>query len=131
MKPLHQSRATPDVLLDVARKLKQPIKPELPWQTFDKTPQSTMGEESWATATKQGWVELKRAEGKGPRAEGTPARAAAAGAPVTSPPREVFDGDGSVSVHSSLHASQAFVDSSLAHRLQEMPGRSAAMWARG
>ena len=34
MKPLYQTRATADVLLDVARKLKQPL--GLPWQTFDE-----------------------------------------------------------------------------------------------
>ena len=134
MKPLHQSRATPDVLLDVARKLKQPIKPELPWQTFDKMLQSTMSEESWATATKQGWAELKRAEGKGPRAEATPARAAAAGAQVTSPPRDaVFDGDPTqYPFHFLPYASQAFVDGSLAHLpwLQEMPDPiTTAMWS--
>ncbi len=33
MKPLFQSRATGDVLLDVAQKLKKPL--GLPWQTFD------------------------------------------------------------------------------------------------
>ena len=36
MKPLYQTRATPDVLLDVAKKLAAPIKPELPWTTFDE-----------------------------------------------------------------------------------------------
>ena len=34
MRPLHQTRATPDVLLDVGRRLKRPI--ALPWQTFDE-----------------------------------------------------------------------------------------------
>jgi anaerobic selenocysteine-containing dehydrogenase len=145
MKPLHQSRATPDVLLDVARKLKQPIKPELPWPTFDQMLQSTMGEEDWATATKQGWVELKRAEGQGQRAEGrapgkvegraggTPARAAG-NAQAAPPPRDaVFDGDpAQYPFHFLPYASQALVDGSVAHLpwLQEMPDPiTTAMWS--
>ncbi len=72
MKPLYQTRATPDVLLDVAKKLASPIKPELPWASFDQMLQATIGEEAWATATKQGWVRRHRAEGRGQgrRAEG-------------------------------------------------------------
>ena len=54
MKPLYQTRATPDVLLDIAKKLAAPIKPELPWASFDQMLQATIGEEAWAVATKQG-----------------------------------------------------------------------------
>ena len=130
MKPLHQTRATPDVLLDVARKLKQPVKPELPWQTFDQMLQATVGEDNWATATKQGWIELKfkgqsakdkvlRAEGKGQTA--VPARDAE------------FDGDpAQYPFHFLPFASQAFLDGSLAHLpwLQEMPDPiTTAMWS--
>jgi hypothetical protein len=34
MSPLHQTRATADVLLDIGRRLRRPL--ELPWQTFDE-----------------------------------------------------------------------------------------------
>ena len=34
MRPLHQTRATPDVLLEIGRTLRRPL--ELPWQTFDE-----------------------------------------------------------------------------------------------
>ena len=39
MKPLFQTRATPDVLLDVAQKLKKPL--GLPWQTYDEMLKAT------------------------------------------------------------------------------------------
>jgi anaerobic selenocysteine-containing dehydrogenase len=132
MKPLYQTRATPDVLLDVSKKLAAPIKPELPWTSFDQMLQATIGEEAWTVATKQGWVELKdvgqRAEGvKGQRAEGKGQRE-----------REivrdaVFDGDAAAyPFYFQPYASQAFLDGSLSHLpwLQEMPDPiSTAMWS--
>ncbi len=36
MRPLYSTRATPDVLLDVARRLKRPLSPALSWQQFDE-----------------------------------------------------------------------------------------------
>ena len=36
MKPLYTTRAMPDVLLDVGRRLKQPLDPPLPWQSFEE-----------------------------------------------------------------------------------------------
>jgi anaerobic selenocysteine-containing dehydrogenase len=129
MKPLYQTRATPDVLLDVAKKLKQPIKPELAWSSFDQMLQASIGEEAWATATKQGWVEIKGkgqgAEGKGQRPEGKGQSDIAREA--------VFDGDAAqYPFHFLPYASQAFLDGSLAHLpwLQEMPDpMSTAMWS--
>jgi anaerobic selenocysteine-containing dehydrogenase len=135
MKPLYQTRATPDVLLDVAKKLASPIKPELPWASFDQMLQATIGEEAWATATKQGWVELKgtgqRAEGKG-LGEGKGQKAESRGQREIA--REaVFDGDpAQYPFHFLPYASQAFLDGSLAHLpwLQEMPDPiSTAMWS--
>jgi anaerobic selenocysteine-containing dehydrogenase len=129
MKPLYQTRATPDVLLDVAKKLKQPIKPELAWSSFDQMLQASIGEDAWATATKQGWVEIK---GKGQGAEGKGQRAEGKG--QSDIVREaVFDGDaGQYPFHFLPYASQAFLDGSLAHLpwLQEMPDpMSTAMWS--
>jgi hypothetical protein len=129
MKPLYQTRSTPDVLLDVAKKLKQPIKPELAWSSFDQMLQASIGEDAWATATKQGWVEIK---GKGQGAEGKGQRAEAKGQSDIA--REaVFDGDtAQYPFHFLPYASQAFLDGSLAHLpwLQEMPDpMSTAMWS--
>jgi anaerobic selenocysteine-containing dehydrogenase len=129
MKPLYQTRATPDVLLDVAKKLKQPIKPELAWSSFDQMLQASIGEEGWTTVTKQGWVEIKGkgrgAAGKGQRPEGKGQSDIAREA--------VFDGDAAqYPFHFLPYASQAFLDGSLAHLpwLQEMPDpMSTAMWS--
>ena len=69
MKPLHQTRATPDVLLDVARRLDTPL--EMPWQTFDEMlamtvtplPAMTEGVDAWTDAQEKGgwWGELPSA----------------------------------------------------------------------
>jgi anaerobic selenocysteine-containing dehydrogenase len=132
MKPLYQSRATPDVLLDVAKKLKQPLKPELPWASFDQVLQASMGEDDWATAMKQGWVEIGS---KGHRAE-SPRGPSAAGSGQKE--REivrdaVFDGDvAQYPFYFLPYASQAFLDGSVSHLpwLQEMPDPiSTAMWS--
>jgi menaquinone reductase, molybdopterin-binding-like subunit len=129
MKPLYQTRATPDVLLDVAKKLKQPIKPELAWSSFDQMLQSSIGEDAWTAATKQGWTEIK---GKGPRGEGKGQRAEGQGQGDIA--RDAaFDGDAAqYPFHFLPYASQAFLDGSLAHLpwLQEMPDPiSTAMWS--
>jgi menaquinone reductase, molybdopterin-binding-like subunit len=129
MKPLYQTRATPDVLLDVAKKLKQPIKPELAWSSFDQMLQSSIGEDAWTAATKQGWTEIK---GKGPRGEGKGQRAEGQGQGDIARDA-VFDGDAAqYPFHFLPYASQAFLDGSLAHLpwLQEMPDPiSTAMWS--
>src|SRR2546428_5031585 len=41
MRPLHDTRAMPDVLLEVGRKLKKPLSPALPWQTFEEMVRSS------------------------------------------------------------------------------------------
>jgi anaerobic selenocysteine-containing dehydrogenase len=123
MKPLYQTRATPDVLLDVAKKLKQPIKPEFPWTSFDQMLQAGIGEDPWATATKQGWVEIKS---KAPAADKAEPKADAA-------LDAVFDGDaGQYPFYFLPFASQAFYDGSSSHLpwLQEMPDPIATtMWS--
>src|SRR6478736_1560937 len=61
MKPLFQTRPTPDVLLDVAKKLKKPL--GLQWDNYEAMLKATfdgLGADAWATAQKQGgwWGEL-------------------------------------------------------------------------
>jgi anaerobic selenocysteine-containing dehydrogenase len=125
MKPLHQTRSTPDVLLDVARKLRKPFRPELPWQTFDQMLQAALGDDNWATAGKQGWVALKaetvKSEVKTQKYDAVKAADAQ------------FDGDAVQYPFFFLpYASQALLDGSLAHLpwLQEMPDPiTTAMWS--
>ena len=75
MRPLHQTRSMPDVLLDVARRLARPLNPPLPWQTFDEmlqaafatlpSPSSVAGSSTadrWSAAQEQGgwWGDTNR-----------------------------------------------------------------------
>jgi len=120
MRPLHNTRATPDVLLDVAGKLKKPV--TLPWKSFDEMLTSSMPEAAWATVQKQGWAEVT-----GPTPVARPALRAIAYAEPT------FDGDaGQFPFHFLPYASQALYDGSLAHLpwLQELPDPlTSAMWS--
>jgi anaerobic selenocysteine-containing dehydrogenase len=125
MKPLHNTRATTDVLLEVAKKLKKPLA-SMP-ETFSAMLQASVGgDEAWATATKQGWVELKGA-GKNEARKTNPSK------PQSLIPNPIFDGDAAqYPFHFLPFQSQAFLDGSTAHLpwLQEMPDPiSTAMWS--
>ena len=129
MKPLHQTRATADVLLDVAKKLKKPLT-QMP-ESFSAMLQASVGgDEAWATATKQGWVAIK---GSGLKAEGKKAKAEASTSIAQQPANAVFDGDAATyPFHFLPFSSQAFLDGSTAHLpwMQEMPDPiSTAMWS--
>src|SRR5439155_13007391 len=78
MKPLHETRAMPDVLLEVAGKLNPPLPPPFPWQTFDQMLQAGFGD-NWAKAQEQGgiWSE--------PPANPAPAAAAGPAGPAAKP----------------------------------------------
>ena len=56
MRPLHDTRAMPDVLIQVAGKLKKPV--ALPWKTFDEMLKASMPEAAWTASQKQGWAEI-------------------------------------------------------------------------
>ena len=65
MKPLFQTRATGDVLLEVSRKLQKPL--DLPWQTYDELLKATLaplGDTAFTTAQKQSgwWGELPKTD---------------------------------------------------------------------
>ena len=132
MMPLHATRSTPDILLDVGRRLARPL--NLPWEnfqgllaaTFAGLP-STSDFDAWTDAQEKGgwWGTL-------------PARLTApASAPATRTPMAFveprFDGDASQYPFNFLpYASNAFLDGSLAHLpwLQEMPDPlTSAMWS--
>ncbi|MGD9904351.1 MAG: molybdopterin-dependent oxidoreductase [Vicinamibacterales bacterium] len=106
-KPLYDTRSTPDVLLEVSRRLARPPEPALPWQTFDEMLQAPV-------------------EAAAPPA---PPRAGAATAwqsPALAGAAAEFP------FHFLPYPSQAFVDGSLAHLpwLQELPDPlTSAMWS--
>jgi anaerobic selenocysteine-containing dehydrogenase len=130
MRPLHQTRATPDVLLEVGRRLQRPL--NLTWQTFDAMlregfaalPAPASGD-VWTAAQKQGgwWGEMVIAAPPTPIAKTAPVRFTEAqfdGAPADFP------------FHFLPYASQAFLDGSLAHLpwMQELPDPlTSAMWS--
>jgi len=130
MKPLHDTRATADVLLDIAKKLKKPLA-GMP-ESFNAMLQASVGgDEAWSTATKQGWVEVKD-KGLGLRAEGKKNEARVS-SPQPSALSPSFDGDPTqYPFHFLPFPSQAFLDGSTAHLpwMQEMPDPlSTAMWS--
>lgn len=128
MKPLFQTRAAGDVLLDVAHKLQKPL--DLAWQTYDeglKASLAPLGEEAWTTAqTQSGWW------GEIPAANLVKPTAADSNAAPVSYTAARFDGDAGQYPYQFLpYASAAFLDGSLAHLpwLQEMPDpMTSAMW---
>lgn len=143
MKPLHQTRATPDVLLEIGRQLEKPI--NLPWQTFDEMlaasfamlPEMTEGVDAWTDAQEKGgwWGEL-------PDQVRLSAAAISAARYEAGPQPEVvsvldsrpdFDGDPvQYPFHFLPYPSNQFLDGSLAHLpwLQEMPDPlTSAMWS--
>jgi anaerobic selenocysteine-containing dehydrogenase len=131
MKPLHDTRAMPDVLLELAKKVKPELSAKLlPWTSFDQMLQTLLGEEAWATATRQGWVELKDNLQKPYSGEQLQA-ASRTRQPLTRDPQ--FDGDpAQYPFHFVPFSSQEFLDGSTAHLpwLQEMPDpMSTAMWS--
>ena len=139
MRPLHQTRAMPDVLLEVSRRLAQPLNPALP-ESFEAmlqtaysslpAPSGTEGQAAdadvWTTAQEQGgWW------GGAADTADAPARQAAGDAVGFTEPQ--FDGDATEHpFHFLPYASSTFLDGSLAHLpwLQEVPDPlSSAMWS--
>jgi anaerobic selenocysteine-containing dehydrogenase len=133
MMPLHETRSTPDVLLDVGRRLAKPL--NLPWENFEALLTETFSAlpmtstfDAWSEAQEKGgwWGML-------PAALTAPASAdAQPGKPLAFTEPE-FDGDAAqYPLHFLPYASSAFLDGSLAHLpwLQEMPDPlTSAMWS--
>ena len=113
MRPLYDTRAMPDVLLDVGRRLKQPLTPAMPWQTFEEMLQTAATPEPAPTAA--------ATSRPGPTPVPTAWRA------------PVLDGNADdFPFHFMPFASQALLDGSLAHLpwLQELPDPlTTAMWS--
>jgi anaerobic selenocysteine-containing dehydrogenase len=144
MRPLHETRALPDVLLETGRRLRRPLDPALPWQNFQEmlragfeafpaqqpgTPTST----AWDTVQKQGgwWGDVTPGgQSQEPLYERSGRSQTAPTVRFAAPQ---FDGDASeYPFHFLPYPSQAFYDGSLAHLpwLQELPDPlSSAMWS--
>jgi anaerobic selenocysteine-containing dehydrogenase len=134
MRPLHQTRATGDVLLAIGRGLRVPL--ELPWQTFDEMlaasfaalPAPSKDSDAWTDAQQKGgwWGTL-------PAGLVTPALVDTSGTRAVTFVEPQFDGDAQqFPFHFLPYASSAFLDGSLAHLpwLQEMPDPlTSAMWS--
>ena len=108
MKPLHQTRATADVLIEVAGKLKTPV--ALPWKTAEEV----------AKSVGQSAVAVRNPPIRNPQS-------------AVKYAEPVFDGDAAqYPFHFLPYASLQFGDGSAAHLpwLQEMPDPlTSAMWS--
>jgi menaquinone reductase, molybdopterin-binding-like subunit len=136
MRPLHDTRAMPDVLLEAGRRLATPV--NLPWQTYDEMlgmafasfPAAAEGGDPWAEAQEKGgwWRTAADARPAAP-----PPAPTAAPAPASIVPAASFDGDAQQYPFFFLpYASSQFGDGSAAHLpwLQEMPDPlTSAMWS--
>jgi menaquinone reductase, molybdopterin-binding-like subunit len=139
MNPLHNTRAMPDVLLDVAHQLGGELGKSLPWKTYDEAIQASFtalykekgsktakdADEFWKKAQEQGgWWSPEESKA-------APAGGSSAAASVKNAVPQ-FDGDpGEYPFHFLPFASQLFYDGSLAHLpwMQEAPDPlSTAMW---
>ena len=123
MRPLHDTRAMPDVILELARLRNRP----LPWETYQDLLEASTDELpiSWIRLQEQGgWWE------NAPLATPNTGPAAARAAAYTEPE---FDGNpAQYEFHLLPYASQSFFDGSLAHLpwLQELPDVvTTAMWS--
>ncbi len=133
MKPLFNTRATPDVLLETAARLARPL--GLPWKTFDEMLKASfdgIADDAWATAQRQGgwWGTLPK-----PAAPAAPPRSDTGRAqrPPIAFTAPTFGGDGAqYPFHFLPYPSLQFFDGALAHLpwLQELPDpMTSAMWS--
>jgi len=131
MRPLHQTRAMADVLLDVGHRLKKPLSAELPWKSYEEILKGVVeslasGPDAWKNANLDGGLwEMETAS--------TLKQAAPESSPRPQSIEPQFDGDGGkFPFHFLPYKSQSFLDGSLAHLpwLQELPDvLSTAMWS--
>jgi anaerobic selenocysteine-containing dehydrogenase len=139
MHPIHDTRAMPDVLLDIAHQLGGDLGKALPWKTYDEAIQAEFAalykekgaktakdaDEFWKKAREQGgwWSEEETAN---------PIGAGKAGSAPVKISAPAFDGDANEFPFYFLpFASQLFYDGSLAHLpwMQEAPDPlSTVMW---
>jgi menaquinone reductase, molybdopterin-binding-like subunit len=141
MRPLYQTRATPDVLIDVAAKLKTPL--SLPWKSYDEALKASfdrINDTAWDAVAEKGgyWAEPSAGGSRqaGDSRQAGNERRATRSQPPAASSRFIapeFDGDpATYPFHFLPYPSQAFGDGSTAHLpwLQEMPDPlTSAMWS--
>jgi len=134
MQPLHQTRATGDVLLEIGRGLRRPL--DLPWQTFDQMLAATFAALPAPSADTDAWTDAQEKGGWWgtlPAGLVTPAPVVTSGTRPVTFVEPQFDGDAQqFPFHFLPYASSAFLDGSLSHLpwLQEMPDPlTSAMWS--
>ena len=131
MRPLHQTRAMTDVLLDISRRLGKPLSPALPWKTYEEMLKNSVelvspDPDAWKNARLNGGLWGLGKVGS-PKPTGIDVRSRI----QSSEPQ--FDGAAAqFPFHFLPYKSQSFLDGSLAHLpwLQELPDvLSTAMWS--
>jgi menaquinone reductase, molybdopterin-binding-like subunit len=138
MSPLHNTRAMPEVLLDVAQQLGGDLAKALPWKTYDEALKASFTEIYKTQASKDAkdaddfWQKVQDQGGWWSAEEKpVPITAGKPGAPVKNTTPQ-FDGDpGQYPFHLLPYASQMWYDGSLANLpwMQEAPDPiSSAMW---
>jgi anaerobic selenocysteine-containing dehydrogenase len=134
MMPLHQTRGTVDVLLDVSRKLQTPL--DLPWETLEAMVTATFATLPPAAADGDAFAEAQEKGGWWGNVPAALVPPPAAAIPAPAPaayPEPTFDGDAAAyPFHFLPYASTTFYDGSAAHLpwLQEMPDPlTSAMWS--
>jgi menaquinone reductase, molybdopterin-binding-like subunit len=135
MRPLHQTRAMPDVLLEIGRTLATPV--TMPWQTYEEMLGAAFGTLPAAAEGGDAWTEAQERGGWWPIAL-SPKKDAGPGFTNSEKPGPAsflpqFDGDAQQNPFYFLpYPSSQFRDGSVAHLpwLQEMPDPlTSAMWS--
>jgi anaerobic selenocysteine-containing dehydrogenase len=143
MRPLYATRSTPDVLLEIAGRLRKPFSPPLPWKSFEELlrerfaglPGASDPAAAWTAAQEKGgwWASEGAASAAVPVASPREARNEGAGDQPIAWTEPRFDGAADAFPFYLLpYASTAFYDGSTAHLpwLQEMPDpMTSAMWS--
>jgi anaerobic selenocysteine-containing dehydrogenase len=130
MRPLHQTRSMPDVLLELGQRLQRPL--SLPWKSYEemlKGAFESLGGKSGS------WLTIQQQGGWWSDTSSRPSRQTTAISPRQARPAVEAQFEGrpeDYPFHFLPYASQAFLDGSLAHLpwLQELPDTiSTAMWS--
>jgi anaerobic selenocysteine-containing dehydrogenase len=142
MQPLLDTRAMPDVLIEISRRLNKPLTPAFEWKTYPE-----MLQHAYASTPSSDWDGIQQRGGLWgepspgasrrplPEGEGTPSLRSARKAPGEGMTFAEPQFDGAATQYPYYffpYASQAFLDGSLAHLpwLQELPDvLSTAMWS--
>jgi len=139
VRPLYNTRAMPDVLIDVARRLGSDVSPALPWKSYEEMLRSSFEQKKERSAqgapasSADSWKKVLEQGGWwGPKEENGGERIA----PLSRPPLRLAEPEFDVPAkdfpfHLLPFASQTVLDGSLAHLpwMQELPEvLSTAMW---